>query len=552
MRSPIAGNASPSGYPENRLQPDPATSRRRTPRCSPDEIRLAIERFLSASKQPSLIEPGEPPFDIRPDRLTIDVRGNCLLLTVWDDQRSFARRVTNMETGHRARLLLTVEKFGKKEGQVLLADLAAQRNATLPRRGERMIHREQFRKALSRQFPGWRVAELTSEPDLAHSLSPTYPRAWLRKGAAQAIAAIAASNPETAGGVLTFGLIWLDYIRKREPKITTFTLAVFLPEGAETDTALRLRYLDPSRLSCELYVFTSDGYEERVDPADFCNLDTKVNPLQPRDLDSDGHANRLEQAIRALDGVEAVELHDRSISFKVRGLEFARRTPDDEILFGIETHKIATTSHWAEIRELVNTTSQLRSAENYGSILFRRNPECWLESQVRARLDILDSSLCPEPIYGQVPAMAGARPVQSPSIVAGGSVAVHAAAGDSAGVATYRVDRDVIDLLAIGRSGRLTVVELKATEDIHLPMQGLDYWIRVKWHLECGDFSGHFPGMTVSRQPPRLLLVCPALDLHPANEIVIQYFAPTVELEQIGVSVEWRKELRVMFRRTKC
>jgi hypothetical protein len=549
---PTSNISSTAGYPEIRLHPDPASPKRRTPRRSPEEIRLAIERFLAASKQPTLVEPGEPPFDIRPQQLTAEARGNCLLLTVWDEHRSFARRVTNVEIDHRARLQLTVEKFGKKEGHVLLADLAAQRNASLPRRGERMIHREQFRRALNRQFPGWRISELTSEPGLAHTLSPTYPRAWLRKGTSQAIAAIAASSAETADGVLTFGLIWLDYIRKRETRITTFTLAVFLPEGTETDTALRLRYLDPSRLSCELYVFTNDGYEERVDPADFCNLDTKVNPLQPRDLDAGGPANQLEQAIRALDGVEAVELHDRSISFRVRGLEIARRTSEDEILFGIETHKIAATSHVAEIRELVNTTSQLRSAENHGSILFRRNPERWLESQVRARLDILDSSLCPEPIYGQVPAMAGARPMQSPSIVADGSnAALSAKKGEGIEAATYRADRDVIDLLAISRSGRLAVVELKATEDIHLPMQGLDYWIRVKWHLECGDFSGHFPGMTVSRQPPRLLLVCPALDLHAANEIVIQYFAPTVELEQIGVSVEWRKELRVMFRRTR-
>jgi hypothetical protein len=130
--------------------------------------------------------------------------------------------------------------------------------------------------------------------------------------------------------------------------------------------------------------------------------------------------------------------------------------------------------------------------------------------------------------------MAGARPL----------------CGES-GSASYRADRDVIDLLAIGRSGRLTVLELKASEDVHLPMQGLDYWIRVKWHLERGDFSGHFPGLSVSREAPRLLLVSPALDVHPRNETIIQYLAPEVEAEQIGVGVEWRKDLRVMFRRTR-
>jgi hypothetical protein len=41
-------------------------------------------------------------------------------------------------------------------------------------------------------------------------------------------------------------------------------------------------------------------------------------------------------------------------------------------------------------------------------------------------------------------------------------------------------DRGLLDLLTIDRNGRLAVVELKADEDLHLPMQALDYWIRVR------------------------------------------------------------------------
>ncbi len=516
------------------MHPNPAPQKRsRTPRCSPDEIRLAIERFLTASKQPQLFEPGEPPFEIIRDQFLLEPRGaGALQLTLWDGTRSFSRKITNLEENHRARLELTVERFGKKEGKLILADLAAQRNASLPKRGARMIRREQFRHSLTRQFTGWRVAELTSEPDLEHSLSPSYPRAWIRQGA-QGVAAIAANDVESASGALTFGLIWLDYLRAREPKVTTHSLCVFLPGGSETDTALRLRHLDPSQVACELYIFTDDGYEDRVDPTSYSNLDTKVLPLEPRDLDTGVEADRLEAAIRAMDTVEAIELHDRSISFRVRGLEFARRNPNDEILFGIETRRPAATSHLAEIHEFVKLASQLRSGESpSNNALFRRNPENWLESQVRARLDVLDSSLCPEPVYGQAPAMAGAR-------------------RSAAAAGNFRADRDVIDLIAIGRSGRLSVIELKASEDIHLPMQGLDYWIRVKHHLERGDFSGHFPGMSVSRQAPKLMLVSPSLDIHPSNETVLRFFAPDVEAEQIGVGVEWRKDLRVMFRRSR-
>jgi hypothetical protein len=69
----------------------------------------------------------------------------------------------------------------------------------------------------------------------------------------------------------------------------------------------------------------------------------------------------------------------------------------------------------------------------------------------------------------------------------------------------------VIDLLAVDRSGRLAVVELKASADLHLPMQALDYWIRVKWHLDRGEFSGdgHFSGVALRDEAPRLLLASP-------------------------------------------
>ena len=45
------------------------------------------------------------------------------------------------------------------------------------------------------------------------------------------------------------------------------------------------------------------------------------------------------------------------------------------------------------------------------------------------------------------------------------------------------------EVLTVTRQGRLAVVELKADEDIHLPLQGLDYWSRVAWHHSRGEFQ---------------------------------------------------------------
>src|SRR5262249_19253940 len=93
-------------------------------------------------------------------------------------------------------------------------------------------------------------------------------------------------------------------------------------------------------------------------------------------------------------------------------------------------------------------------------------------------------------------------------------------------------------------------IEIKASEDIHLPMQALDYWMHVKWHLDRGEFpaNGYFPGVRLSPAAPRLILVAPALGFHPTNEAILRYLSPEVDAERVGVGLEWKQEFRVMFR----
>lgn len=68
-------------------------------------------------------------------------------------------------------------------------------------------------------------------------------------------------------------------------------------------------------------------------------------------------------------------------------------------------------------------------------------PELWLEPEIKRDVVALDAQLDPEYVYEQVPALAAG-------------------------------DRGMIDLLASTCDGQLAVIELKADEDIHLPLQG--------------------------------------------------------------------------------
>jgi hypothetical protein len=490
---------------------------RRASTRTAEEIRTQIEVFFKDARQPALLEPGEELLALTPDNFVLDLRGERLTLQAWDRNRNLSRRITGIKDSTAGRIELIVERFPKREGQLYLVDLKRRAGADIGRRSGKLVFRERFRLFLRRQFPEWNLAELSAEPNLEFSLSPAFPRAFLRHGQ-HGWAAIACPPEADASAMLAFGLIWLSYLRAREPRLTVEGLALYTPAGHERSIALRLLCLNPAAARFELFTYSDEDFIAAVDPRDHGNLDTRLKPCS-RPAPNHSAAWR---AIAELPAVERIPLHDGRTSLRVRGIEFAELAGDD-LLFGMAERRPARQHHAAEIERLVDELDRARSpdAADRDHPLYRQYPEAWLESQARAEIETLDASLRREPIYGQVPAFVGG-------------------------------ERGILDLLAVDHSGRLAVVELKATADLQLPLQALDYWIRVKWHLDRGEFTsnGYFPGIEIRPEPPRLLLVSPALEFHPSSETVLCYLAPGIDVERIGLAVEWRKGLRVMFRLT--
>jgi hypothetical protein len=93
-------------------------------------------------------------------------------------------------------------------------------------------------------------------------------------------------------------------------------------------------------------------------------------------------------------------------------------------------------------------------------------------------------------------------------------------------------------------------VEFKASEDIHLPLQALDYWMRVHWHQRRGELEkhGYFRGRELSADPPLLLFVAPALQFHSTCPSILRYFSPSIEAFRLGINEQWREQLQVLFR----
>ena len=115
----------------------------------------------------------------------------------------------------------------------------------------------------------------------------------------------------------------------------------------------------------------------------------------------------------------------------------------------------------------------------------------------------------------------------------------------------------MLDLLTVTGGGRLAILELKADEDLHFPLQGLDYWIRVHWLQQqrsssgAGELeqNGYFPGIPLQPNSPLLYFIVPALRVHPSMDTVLQHLSPAIAWTLIALNEGWRSEPKVIFRK---
>ena len=410
-------------------------------------------------------------------------KAGALVVSTWDETRQLHRRAIAVAEDRPGRLTLTIERFGGKLGMIVLYDESQPASAPLRKQGERHHFREQLRGLLRKQYPGWRLLDLSADLDMEHSLSANYPRALLRKGPCGVAVIGAAPGPAEPTLALTYGLIWLAYLRRREPDLRIESLAIFLPAPALTATALRLKWLTGAQF--RLFTYSAEGQSQELDPADCGNLHTELRPAQAH-TPSPLHA----------------EAESTAKGVRLRGLEVPACAP-------------------GELPAAIAEMARLRSADAPDRLnpLYSRRPEGWLEAQIRRHLDAIDATLQTAPLYGQVIAVAG-------------------------------VDRGIADILAVDFDGRLAVLEIKAEEDIHLPLQALDYWMRIAHHAAQADFRprNYFPAAQLRLDPPKLLLVAPALSFHPTTETILRFFSSKIAVERIGLALEWRQTVRVLFR----
>lgn len=475
-----------------------------------------IVSFLASCAAPALLEPGEEILAMREGEYSLECDGEGVLLECWGESRTLRRRLRAIRKRARNRVELDAERFPRRRCTLSLLDIASETSGQFERESTRSVAREELRRWCERFHPGWRIECLSSAPDLQHSLSPRFPRALLRMGS-EGVSAIAAPDAPGAEDVFTFGLIWLQHCRDRWRDLHVRTLLLFASEAAASMLALRLVACNHAKLRYRLVLVGSQGALRELSPRAWGNLGSQF--ALASGVPANEKIRHLFQEVASGGTAECVEDLRGALSLEVRGLPVAR-AEGDELRVGLKLRHAERWPTAESLQRLALRVARVRCAQPADArhALYQLFPERWLESAVRQQIRAIDPTLHPSLVRRQVT----------------GSLGTH---------------RNRTDLLALDESGRLVVIEVKAEADIQLPVQAIDYYSRLKLHLERGDIqaAGIFPGVSVRTEPPRLLLVAPALCFHPSNETVLQFLESSIQVRQVGVALEWRKQLRVVF-----
>lgn len=481
------------------------------------ELYEQIAAFLAKCREPAVVEAGEPILPLREGEYSLEASNAGCLLEVWGGSKLLRRRIKRVSKTMRDRLELVTEQFPRKTGKLTLIDERSLSAPVTERDSARAEDLARLRVWSERLFPRWRIEQISCGTDLEHSLSPRFPRAFLRFGA-KAMALLAAPDPDSADEALAFALVWLQYAQARWPALRVASLCLFVPAASAVAMGLRLCALDAGCVRFRLFAVGPDEFLEERPPQSWGNLDSAL-PWQGSYVEPNEQARATFREVAAQSEAEVVEDLHGGLHLEVRGLPIAI-CRGDRVQVGLSlreaSRKVTANTLLPVARDVARVRCATSAQPNHD--LYRSYPERWLEGVVRDGIRRIDPLIDPHSVRRQVTGFLGIHHTRT-------------------------------DLLALDRNGHLVIIEVKVAEDIALPIQALDYYTRLRLHIDRGQIqaSSLYPNRVVRNVPPRLLLVAPALHFHPTNETVLRFFESSISARQIGLAIEWRRKLRVVF-----
>lgn len=457
------------------------------------------------------------------ERSTTEFSYGKLIVSCWGDGWSRSWRVISCELSPERLTLECAKQMGLKRCALTLSRGAGVRQAAQARK--------EFARKLAAMIegnlPAIRVEHAVAARNDRRHLSGVHVRLVIRdRGKRWAGIGVADSELQpNVDAALAAGLTWIEELRRRSGPVEG--LMIFAPR---CDTiAIRLTGISAATKVALFRTDETKGAIESAAPFDQGDLNDSFRKAArrahwPRPGMLPPDCAMLVDSVRRL-APDHIEAHHRGpwVSLSISGLEVARVWINRRrVEFGIGEARLKLDQrNEHELERLIQETIARRRPDSglRNEMMFRFQPERWLESIISRDVTALDSTLDPSFVYSQVP--------------------------------TYRGEqRTFIDLLAATREGRLVVMELKVSEETEFPFQALDYWLRVEWHRSRGDFHrrGYFEGLSLIDAPPLLYLVAPLFRFHETTKLIAASIHERVPVYRIGINEDWRRGVRVLLR----
>ena len=506
-------------------------------------VKYEIERALLANNDWLVLMDESPQIALCRSNFEFSVEWGKLIFSWWTDSSSQSWRVTAYEVKEAEIIFRASRGTGKDIFYFSLRDAVNWRstnNKTALAANElRANYAELLTAILQENFHDLRVQRMSVRGKFSLAQPGQFVRLMLTYKQ-QNILGVGINENEVQSdidGIITNGLVWAS-----ELKIPVHQLWFCVPKGKATTVLERLTLLNFSVANLKIECFEINE-EERTMSAVKPFSQAELLSVHPRGLIwseaeiipvSHWRERIVSLAPDAIDVRE--DAHHKFESYSIRGLEFARTSDAErrQIKFGVaqypdeisakyfraeaQSKKALTEGNFSALTKLVSEILTYRNAapNDLRHPFYRLRSEAWLESLLRRDIQILDATLDPEFVYAQIPTWLGD-------------------------------ERSVLDLLTINHHGRLVIIEIKAVEDRQLPLQGLDYWLRVEQARLRGEFErrGLFEGIEISDQSPLLFLVAPRLRFHRSFKVMTKYFASEIEAYQLGLNANWRSGVKV-------
>lgn len=490
-------------------------------------LRQMIESFLLFPESAVLCRANRSLGSLREVGFALEERGAILCCRFRLQSHVVVRRVTAVKRQDDGSVAVRLERFKRPEWFEIRFGKRSTKDLEVG--SDRFQFREDVERLILHNFPGARIQDSSMVCDRARSLSGKYVR--VRFAASRTSWAAVAVSPwedqPTVNQILSDGLIWREVLRNRGhfPEKLLFLVPVARCSAVRS----RLAWIRGGGQTLHLMAIGPGGESLHfLDPVSEDPTDSRLPPV-PGELPGKNRIDRdcLRQVLALAPKLIEPRVNSTSswISFRIHGLEFARMSLEGlpSVTFGIEKGvSLKTDKDWQDLKSLVDALCQQRRPcpVSRKPAFYRLQAERWLESLILKDIQRIDSRLDSRHVYSQVPTFEGSS-------------------------------RGVIDILTVSAEGQLAILELKAAEDIELPMQGLDYWLRVRWHQLRQEFpsKGYFPGVPLSSGPPLLYFVSPQFCYHSTFPLLAHSLRQPVPMIQVGLNENWRERVQVVFKR---